>query len=84
MLVVDKHTLEAVDLLDLVDQIGRQLFDALDRKNVVRCRQAVDEEVALLTSSPSCTCMCLDVGMRYSTGSRLSSCGWIEMRRLFL
>jgi hypothetical protein len=31
-----KHALQAVDLLDLVDEVGRQSLDALDRKNVVR------------------------------------------------
>ena len=40
--------LEAIDLLDLVDQIRRQLLDAFDGQNVVRCRIALDDVVALL------------------------------------
>ena len=46
VLVVDEHALEAVDLLDLVHEVGCQLLDALDRKDVVRSRIAVDDEVA--------------------------------------
>ena len=40
------HALEPVDLLDLVDEIGGELLDALDRQDVVRRRVAVDDEVA--------------------------------------
>ena len=48
VLVVDVHALEPVDLLDLVDEIGGELLDALDRQDVVRRRVAVDDEVAEL------------------------------------
>src|SRR6185437_9838430 len=47
VLVVDEHALQPVDLLDLVDQIGREFLDALDRQDVVRCRVAFDDEIAL-------------------------------------
>src|SRR6185437_10022044 len=47
VLVVDEHALPPVDLLDLVDQIGREFLDALDRQDVVRCRVAFDDEIAL-------------------------------------
>ena len=47
VLVVDEHALQPVDLLDLVDQIGREFLDALDRQDVVRRRVAFDDEVAL-------------------------------------
>jgi hypothetical protein len=48
VLVVDGHALEAIDLLDLVDEVGGQLLDALDRQDVVRRRVAVEDVVALL------------------------------------
>ena len=48
MLVVDRHALQPVDLLDLVDEVVGQLLDALDRQDVVRRRIAVEHEVALL------------------------------------
>src|SRR4051812_22487371 len=48
VLVVDQHALQPVDLLDFVDQIGREFLDALDRQDVVRGRIAFDDEVALL------------------------------------
>ena len=48
VLVVDQHALQPVDLLDLVDEIGRQLLDALDGENVVRGGIAVDDILALL------------------------------------
>src|SRR6266851_7502308 len=47
VLVVDQHALQPVDLLDFVDQIGGEFLDALDRQDVVRCRVAFDDEVAL-------------------------------------
>ena len=85
MLVVDRHALEPVDLLDLVDEIGGQLLDALDGQDVVRRRVAVEQVVALLDAvallhrqdaGPS--------GSGYSTGSAPSSSGSMVMRRLFL
>ena len=48
MLVVDQHALQPVDLLDLVDEVGGKLLHALDRQDVVRRRQAVEDVVALL------------------------------------
>jgi len=46
VLVVDRHGLGAVDLLDLVDQVALQLSDAEDRQNIVRIDRTVDERVA--------------------------------------
>ena len=48
VLVVDADPLQAVDLLDLVDEIGRQLLNALDREDIVRGGIAVDDVLALL------------------------------------
>ena len=48
VLVVDADALQAVDLLDLVDEIGGQFLDALDGENVVRGGIAVDDILALL------------------------------------
>ena len=48
MLVVDRHALQPVDVLDLVDQVVRELLDALDRQDVVRGRVAVVDEIAAL------------------------------------
>ena len=48
MLVVDGDALQPVDLLDLVDEVVGQLLDALDGQDVVRCRMAVEQELALL------------------------------------
>src|SRR5262245_45954741 len=48
VLVVDADALQPVDLLDFVDQIGGEILDAFDRQNVVRCRVAFDDKVALL------------------------------------
>ena len=48
VLVVDGHALQPVDVLDLVDQVVGELFHALDRQDVVRCRMAVVDEVAAL------------------------------------
>src|SRR5215467_13701348 len=48
MLVVDRNALQPIDVLDLVDEIGGELLDALDRQDVVRRRIALDDGVALL------------------------------------
>src|SRR5262245_64467957 len=48
VLVVDVDALQAIDLLDLVDEIGGEILDALDRQNVVRRRIALDDELTLL------------------------------------
>ena len=48
VLVVDVDALQPVDLLDFVDQIGRQFLDALDGENVVRGGIAFDDIIALL------------------------------------
>ena len=42
------HALEPVDLLDFIDQEGRELLHALDRQNVVGRGISVDDVVALL------------------------------------
>src|ERR1700730_6158005 len=47
VLVVDQDALQSVDLLDFVDQIGREFLDALDRQDVVRSPIAFDDESAL-------------------------------------
>ena len=48
VLVVDAHTLQAVDFLDFIDKEGSKLFHALDRQNVMRCRIAIEQVFALL------------------------------------
>ena len=48
VLVVDRHALQPVDLLDLVDEVGREFLHALDRQDVVRRGVAVDDVVAEL------------------------------------
>src|SRR4029077_4052626 len=48
VLVVDLHALQAIDLLDLVDEILGQLLDAQHAQDVVRHGVAVDQEVAAL------------------------------------
>ena len=48
VLVVDVDALQPVDLLDFVDEVGRQLLDALDGEDVVRSGIALDDVVALL------------------------------------
>ena len=60
VLVVDRHALQPVDLLDLVDEVGGELLDALDRQDVVRRRIAVDDVVALLDRRrrPADGCAC--------------------------
>src|SRR5258706_2094859 len=47
VLVVDLHALQAIDLLDLVDEIDGKLLHALDAQDVMRRRMALDDEVAL-------------------------------------
>ncbi len=41
MLVIDRHALEAIDLLDLVDEIVGKLLDALNGQDVMRRRVPV-------------------------------------------
>ncbi len=48
MLVVDLHALQSIDVLNLVDEIFRQGFDAHDRQDVVRNRIAVEQRVTAL------------------------------------
>src|SRR2546423_3634766 len=48
VLVVDRHALEPIDLLDLVDEEVRELLHALDRQDVVRRRVSFDDVLALL------------------------------------
>ncbi len=47
VLVVDRHALQPIDVLDLVDEVAGKLLDALDRQDVMRRRVAFDDEVAL-------------------------------------
>ena len=46
VLVVDADALQAVDLLDLVDEPGGELLLALDAQDVVRVRRAVLQRLA--------------------------------------
>src|SRR5262249_8705047 len=46
VLVIDVDTLEAVDFLDLVDQVSLQFLDAADGKDVMRVERAVHERLA--------------------------------------
>ena len=46
MLVVDGHTLAAVDLLDLVDEVLLRPADTEDAQDLLRIRGAVRELVA--------------------------------------
>src|SRR5262249_53574027 len=46
VLVVDGDALKAVHLLDLVDEVRRELLLALDAKDVVRVRRPVHERLA--------------------------------------
>jgi hypothetical protein len=48
VLVVDRHALQPVDVLDLVDEVRGERLDPLDRQDVVRRRIALDDVVALL------------------------------------
>ena len=48
VLVVDLHALQAVDVLDLADQVVRQRLDALQAQDVVRVRLAVGDDLAPL------------------------------------
>ena len=48
VLVVDRHALEPVDLLDLVDQVVGQRLDAENAQDVVRRRVAVEQILAAL------------------------------------
>jgi len=47
VLVVDRHALQSVDLLDLIDQEVSERLDALDPQDIVRVRVAVDDVLAL-------------------------------------
>jgi hypothetical protein len=55
VLVVDLHTLEAVDLLDLVDDVLRQIRNTLETQDVVRAQRTLGDDLALLDRSPSNT-----------------------------
>ena len=48
VLVVDRDALQTIDVLNLVDEIGGELLDTLDRQDIVRRRIALDDGVALL------------------------------------
>ncbi len=66
VLVVDGDGLRAVDLLDLVDQVALQLFDAEDCQDVVRGDRVVDERGAGAARCISCTLTCTERGTLYS------------------
>jgi hypothetical protein len=70
VLVVDAHALEAVDLLDLVDDVLRELSDALQAQDVVRGRGPSETISPFSTCSPSNTPMLRHLGMSVSTGAR--------------
>src|SRR5690554_32319 len=48
VLVVDLHTLQPVDILNFVDDVDRQLFDALETQDIVRIGRPVDDHFALV------------------------------------
>ena len=48
VLVVDLHALQPIDVLDFLDEIGRQFLHALDAQDVMRRRIAFDDVIALL------------------------------------
>ena len=48
VLVVDLHALQAVDVLDFLDQVGGQRLDAEQAQDVLRVRLAVHHGLALL------------------------------------
>ena len=85
VLVVDEHALQPIDLLDLVDEVARQLLHALDRQDVVRRRVAVEDVFALLDGVAFLEMERL--ALRDQVFDRLrASCprGSMMMRRLFL
>ncbi len=67
VLVVDGDALQAVNLLDLVDELRRQLLLALHAQG---CRAGSAGPSCsgspARTRSPGCTWMCLPFGIRYS------------------
>ena len=73
VLVVDAHALQPVDLLDLVHQVLGQRLLAEDGQDVVRVRASRPSAARRrVTKSPSCTLMCLPLGIRYSRDSPTS------------
>jgi hypothetical protein len=85
VLVVDGHALQAIDLLDFVDEIGRKRFHALDRQNVVRCRVAVDQVLTLFNGIAFLKVEVLAFRDEVFDGLGALFCGWIDDdRRLFL
>src|ERR1700740_2502016 len=52
VLVVDPHTLQPIDFLNLVDQIARQLLNPENPQDVVRDPVAVHQQVTLLDVIP--------------------------------
>src|SRR6476619_2466472 len=47
VLVVDGDTLQPIDVLDLVDEIGGQFLDALDRQDIVGSGISLDDRITL-------------------------------------
>ena len=48
MLIVDLHTLQSIHILHLIDHIVGQRLDSHDCKNIMRCRVAINDIIALL------------------------------------
>src|SRR5690606_31359914 len=48
VLVVQLHALQTIDVLNLVDEIDGQGFDAQDRQDLMRDRGAINQDVAFL------------------------------------
>jgi hypothetical protein len=84
VLVVDRHALQPVDVLDLVDQVGGELLDALDRQDVVRRRVALDDGVTLLDHVAVLQVDVLALRDQILLGLLSLSAGSMMMRRLFL
>src|SRR5690606_25895262 len=48
VLVVDLHTLQAVDVLHFVDDVAGQTLNPLQAQDIVRIRRAIDDHLALV------------------------------------
>jgi len=82
MLVVDRHALQPVDLLDLIDQEVRQGLDTQDTQDVVGVGIAVDDVLALADRIAVVDGDVLGLGDQEL--DRLALFGADLMRRLFL
>ena len=66
VLVVDLHALQTVNVLHFVDDVGRQLLDALQAQDVVGSAGPSTIISPLFTTWPSCTSTCFSFGIRNS------------------